>query len=259
MENTGNFQIISFYEFKDLGDEANLKEIKGALKTAMIENSILGTFIIAAEGYNSTVCGFEPNIKNFISAAESILETRLNFKSSFFSERPFHKIKVKIKTEIVRLRQKINLEKGFGTHVKPSDWNRIIQDPEVIILDTRNDYEVEIGTFKGAINPNTEKFSDLPKFVEENLNPEKHKKVAMFCTGGIRCEKFAPFLKEKGFEEIFQLEGGILKYLEETAGNESLWEGECFVFDDRIAVDNNLRPGKSEDLRPLSINPPQKK
>ena len=253
------YQIITFYEFKDLGDEENLKTIKIALKTVMQENSILGTFLIAQEGYNSTVCGYISDIEKFILMTESILKTTLKYKTSYNVERPFHKIKVKIKTEIVRLRQNVNIKKGIGTHVKPSEWNEIIKDPEVFILDTRNDYEFQIGTFKGAVNPNTEKFSDLPKFIEENLNPEQHKKVAMFCTGGIRCEKFAPFMKEKGFQEVFQLEGGILKYLEETDEKESLWQGECFVFDDRISVDNSLQPGTSEDLRPLSLNPPTKK
>jgi len=183
----------------------------------------------------------------------------LVYKSSFHAARPFLKVKVRIKKEIVSLRKAVEIEKGIGTHAKPSDWNRIISGENTVILDTRNDYEVEIGTFKGALNPNIEKFSDLPKFVAENLNPEKHKRVAMFCTGGIRCEKFAPFLKEMGFEEVFQLEGGILKYLEETPADESLWEGECFVFDDRIAVDKNLQGGKTEDRRPLTVNPPQKK
>ena len=156
------------------------------------------------------------------------------------------------------LRQKVEIEKGEGTHTKPADWNEIISDEKTIILDTRNDYEVELGTFRGAINPKIEKFSDLPKYIAENFDPKEDKKIAMFCTGGIRCEKFAPYLKEMGFEKVFQLEGGILKYLEETPENESLWEGECFVFDDRITVDHNLKQGKTEDNRPLSINPPQK-
>lgn len=253
------YQIITFYEFKNLGDPENLRELKTALKTAMQENSILGTIIIAGEGFNSTVCGLTKDIEKFIPAAEAVLKTRLKYKTSFHSECPFHKIKVRIKTEIVRLRQSVNIEKGIGTHVKPAEWNQLISDPEVVILDTRNDYEFQIGTFQGAINPSTEKFSDLPKFVAENLDPGRHKKVAMFCTGGIRCEKFAPFLKEQGFEEVFQLEGGILKYLEDVSETESLWQGECFVFDDRIAVDNSLQRGQSEDIRPLSVNPPMKK
>lgn len=250
------YQIITFYEFKRL---ENLTEIKTVLKSAMDEFSIKGTIIIAEEGFNSTVSGLREDIEKFIKILENVFETKLTYKSSFHVERPFLKAKVRIKNEIVSLRKKVEIEKGIGTHAKSADWNKIISDENTILLDTRNDYEVELGTFKGAINPNIEKFSDLPKFVAENLNAEKHKRVAMFCTGGIRCEKFAPFMKEMGFEEVFQLEGGILKYLEESPENESLWEGECFVFDDRIAVDKNLQGGKTEDMRPLTVNPPQKK
>ena len=127
-------------------------------------------------------------------------------------------------------------------------WNRLITDPDVIVLDTRNEYEYKSGTFRNAVNPGTEKFNDLPTFIEQNLDPKQHKKIAMFCTGGIRCEKFAPYMKERGFEEVFQLSGGILKYLEEVDPDESLWDGECFVFDERITVGNDLRKGTSPDL-----------
>jgi UPF0176 protein len=250
------YQIITFYEFKRL---ENLPEIKTMLVAAMDEFSIKGTLIIAEEGFNSTVSGLRADIEKFIKVLEKVFATKLTYKSSFHAERPFLKVKVRIKNEIVSLRQRVEIEKGAGTHTKPSDWNRVISDKNTLLLDTRNDYEVELGTFPGALNPNIEKFSDLPQFIAENLDPERHKRVAMFCTGGIRCEKFAPFMKEMGFEEVFQLEGGILKYLEETPENESLWEGECFVFDDRIAVDKNLQGGKTEDRRPLTINPPQKK
>ncbi len=250
------YQIITFYEFKRL---ENLREIKTVLKAAMDEHSIKGTIIIAEEGYNSTVSGLREDIEKFIKILEKVFATKLGYKSSFHVERPFLKAKVRIKNEIVSLRKKVAIEKGIGTHAKPAEWNKIISDENTVILDTRNDYEVELGTFKGAINPKIEKFSDLPKFVAEHFNTEEHKRIAMFCTGGIRCEKFAPLMKELGFEEVFQLEGGILKYLEETPEHESLWEGECFVFDDRIAVDKNLQGGKTEDLRPLTVNPPQKK
>lgn len=240
-----NIQIITFYQFKEL---KNLPEIRESLKTAMRENSILGTIILAEEGFNSTISGKTEDIKRFIEIAEKILETKIKYKSSFYAENPFRRVYVKIKPEIVTLKKKVEIEKGIGTHVSPKDWNKIILDEEVFLLDTRNDYEFAVGTFKRAVNPKTKKFSDLPKFVEENLNPEKHKKVAMFCTGGIRCEKFAPYLKQIGFENVYQLEGGILKYLEEITPEESLWEGECFVFDERISVDENLEKGKAEDL-----------
>lgn len=249
-------QIITFYQFKKL---ETLPEIKVILKSAMTDLSVLGTIIIAEEGFNATVAGLVGDIEKFIAVLEKTFETELIYKSSFHAERPFLKAKVRIKNEIVSLRQTVEIEKGIGTHVKSDEWNRIISDENTIVLDARNDYEVEVGTFKNAVNPMIEKFSDLPKFIEENYDPKEHKRIAMFCTGGIRCEKFAPFMKNLGFEEIYQLEGGILKYLEETPENESLWEGECFVFDDRIAVDNNLQKGKIEDNRPLSVNPPKKK
>lgn len=251
-----NYQIITFYEFKRL---ANLPEIKAALKSAMDALSILGTILIAEEGYNATVSGTPSDIEKFIAVLEQTFEIKLIYKTSFHVERPFLKAKVRIKKEIVSLRQTVEIEKGIGTHAKAADWNRIISDENTIVLDARNDYEVEVGTFQGALNPRIEKFSDLPKFVQENFNPKEHRRIAMFCTGGIRCEKLAPYLKGLGFEEVYQLEGGILKYLEETPAEESLWEGECFVFDDRIAVDNRLRRGATEDARPLTINPPQKK
>lgn len=251
-----NYQIITFYEFKEL---ENLSEIRQTIKAAMLENSVFGTIIFAKEGFNATVSGLIADIEKFIEIFENVLAAKLIYKSSFHEKCPFLKIKVKVKNEIVSLRQPVDIEKGIGTHTKSAEWNRIISDAETFILDARNDYEVEVGTFCGAINPRIEKFSDLPKFVAENLDPEKHKKVAMFCTGGIRCEKFAPLMKELGFAEVYQLEGGILKYLEETPANESLWEGECFVFDDRIAVDQNLRGGATADLRPLTLNLPQKK
>ncbi len=242
---TKTFQIITFYEFKNL---TNLPELKDSLKSFMRENEIFGTSILAEEGFISTVCGLPENIEKFITLAENIFQTQLKYKSSFHDDCAFQRIKVKIKPEIVTLKQKIDIEKGIGTHKKAKEWNEIISNPETVVLDTRNKYEFQTGTFRGAINPETEKFSDLPAFVKENLNPERHKKVAMFCTGGIRCEKFAPYLKDLGFEEVFQLEGGILKYLEEIPSEENLWEGECFVFDERISVDKSLKKGSKEDF-----------
>lgn len=239
------FQIITFYEFKKL---SNLDEIKDSLKSAMAEYSIYGTFIIAEEGFNSTVCGETENVEKFVPVVEEIFDTKINYKSAFHEENAFQRQKVKIKKEIVTLRKEVDISKGHGTHVDAKTWNEIISDEETYVLDTRNDYEYKVGTFKNAVNPKTVSFNELPGFVENNLNPETHKKIAMFCTGGIRCEKFAPYLKEKGFEQVFQLEGGILKYLEEIPESESLWQGECFVFDERITVDENLRKGQEKDL-----------
>jgi UPF0176 protein len=242
------FQIITFYEFKDLTAVGELADLKGLLTLAMRGGSISGTIIIAKEGFNATVSGTRENIAAFIPAVEKILDTVLVYKSSFHEARPFQRVKVRVKQEIVTLKQPVEIERGLGTHVKAEKWNEIISDPEVLLLDTRNDYEFKVGTFRNAINPLTEKFSELPQFVGENLDPEKHKKIAMFCTGGIRCEKFAPFMKSLGFEEVYQLEGGILKYLEEIPEGESLWEGECFVFDERVTVDESLTKGTAADL-----------
>ena len=247
------YQIITFYEFKKLDQ---LEDLKTTLKEKMAELSIYGTIIIAEEGFNSTVCGEPEKIQNFVKELENIFDTKINYKSSFHDEIAFKRQKVKIKNEIVTLRKKVDIRKGIGTHVKSEQWNEIINDPETFVLDTRNDYEYKVGTFKNAVNPKTESFNELPEFVEKNLDPEKHKKVAMFCTGGIRCEKFAPYLKEKGFENVYQLEGGILKYLEEVPEDESLWEGECFVFDERIAVDEKLKKGTAEDF---SVNKNKKR
>jgi UPF0176 protein len=242
------FQIVTFYEFKDLTAVGPLVDLKNHLTLAMRENSISGTIIIASEGFNGSVCGELENIAAFVPAAEKVLKTVLVYKSSFHEARPFQRIKVRIKPEIVTLKQPVEIAKGAGTHVKPEKWNDIISDPEVVVLDARNDYEFQVGTFRAAINPSTAKFSDLPQFVAENLDPREHKKVAMFCTGGIRCEKFAPFMKGLGFEEVYQLEGGILKYLEEVPEADSLWEGECFVFDERVTVDESLSKGTAADL-----------
>lgn len=241
------YQIITFYEFKDLAAVAPLAEIRDSLRAFMKVGAIKGTIILGEEGFNSTVAGEPDAIRRFIDAAERVLDTQLRFKSSFNEVMPFRRVDVKIKPEIVTLKQPVDMSLGSGTHVAPKDWNALITDPDVLLLDTRNDYEFQNGTFQNAINPKTEKFSDLPAFVAENLDPAKHKKIAVFCTGGIRCEKFAPYLMKLGFEDVYQLDGGVLKYLEETSADESLWEGECFVFDDRITVDRMLRKGIGPD------------
>jgi len=240
-------EIISFYEFKDMTATAPLAELKLRLTDAMLEHGVNGTILLAEEGYNGMVSGGSEAIEKFIGDAGSILATRLNVKRSFHDDRPFRKTEVRIKPEIVTLKRAVDISLGEGTHVSPTQWNQIISDPETLVLDTRNDYEYQTGTFEGALNPGTTKFSELPEYVAQNLDPERHKRVAMFCTGGIRCEKFAPYLKQLGFEEVYQLEGGILKYLETVPANESLWQGECFVFDERISVDHSLAKGVIED------------
>ncbi|PYS99135.1 MAG: hypothetical protein DMF63_13785 [Acidobacteria bacterium] len=251
-----SFQIITFYEFKRF-DPERLPELKESLRQEMKTNSIKGTIIVAQEGFNSTVCGEPEDVAAFVGSVEKILDTTLVLKSSFHAECPFRKVDVKIKPEIVTLKKPVDISKGEGTHVRPDKWNEVISDPSVVIVDTRNDYEYKNGTFKGAINPGTVKFSELPNFVAENLDPNVHHKVAMFCTGGIRCEKFAPYMKQLGFDEVYQLEGGILRYLEQVQPEESLWEGECFVFDDRRTVDEKLQKGTGPDYSqiPKADNP----
>jgi UPF0176 protein len=214
----------------------------------MREYSIKGTIILAGEGFNSTVCGLRDDISRLVFAAEEIFASKLDYKSSFHNRMPFRRVDVKIKPEIVTLKRNVDIEQGKDTHVDATKWNEIISDPETLVLDTRNNYEFQTGTFQRAINPTTSKFSELPEFVSQSLDPQQHKRIAMFCTGGIRCEKFAPYMKQLGFEEVYQLEGGILKYLEEIPAEESLWQGECFVFDDRVTVDESLKKGKQADL-----------
>ena len=250
------YQIITFYEFKRLREVGELAVIREKLRDTMAELGIYGTIIIAEEGFNSTVCGRPASISRFIERANSILDTKLVTKSSFHDKVPFRKVDVKIKPEIVTLKRPVDISLGAGTHVSPEKWNEIIADPETLVLDTRNDYEFRNGTFRRAINPRTEKFSELPDFVDRHLAAEKHRNIAMFCTGGIRCEKFAPYMKQLGFENIYQLEGGILKYIEAVDPNESLWEGECFVFDDRRTVDEHLEKGTGPDMSQL---PPEQR
>lgn len=248
MDESRNYQIITFYKFKDLGADENLNRIRKSLRDSMRENSILGTIVLAGEGYNSTVSGAPENIEKFVREVENILGSPINYKSSYHDEQPFGQIKVKVKREIVTLKKSVAVDKAGETHAKVSEWNRIISDPETFVLDARNDYEFQVGTFANAVNPQTARFSDLPTFVEKNLDPKRHKKIAMFCTGGVRCEKFAPYLKDLGFETVYQLSGGILQYLEETPPSESLWTGECFVFDRRTTVDERLEKGCEKDL-----------
>lgn len=249
------YEIIAFYEFKR---HDALEDKKMRLRIALTDNSVCGTIILAEEGYNGSLCGLPSDIARFIETAEEILETTIAYKSSFHNEKPFRKHEVKIKPEIVTLKQPVDISKGAGTHVSPTKWNALISDPETVVLDTRNFYEVKNGTFRGAVDPETEKFSDLPQFVAKKFDPKKHKRIAMFCTGGIRCEKFAPYMIEQGFPEVFQLEGGILKYLEEVPKEEQLWEGECFVFDERRTVDSALQKGSGQDFSQRDRNKKKK-
>ena len=254
MEVKLEYQIINFYEFKDMTSVGPLESTKLRLKELMHSTGVRGTIILANEGFNASLCGTFSEIKTFVPELEAIFDTKLTIKSSNHDHRPLRKVDVKIKPEIVTLKKAVDVSKGAGTHIKAVDWNTIISDPETFVLDARNDYEFRNGTFRGATNPGTEKFSDLPAFVEEKLDPEKHKRIAMFCTGGIRCEKFAPYMKGLGFDEVFQLEGGILKYIEEIPASETLWEGECFVFDERRTLTSELKQGIGPDYSQRHAN-----
>lgn len=243
--NPENVRVAAFYEFKGL---SNLPDLKRGLLKAMESRSILGTIVIAPEGYNATVSGNPDELGAFLREIGGILETEIKYKDSFHGENPFKRRFVKIKREIVTLRRDVRMELGAGTHVSAEEWNGLLRRDDVVVVDTRNHYEYRVGTFRGAIDPNTERFSDLPDFVEANLDPARDRHVAMFCTGGIRCEKFVPFMKGLGFENVYQLDGGILKYLEEMPAEDSLWEGECFVFDERITLGADLKKGEAPDF-----------
>ncbi len=234
--------VAALYHFARLEDFESMREPILALMKA---TDVRGTLLLAREGVNGTVSGSRAGIDGLLAhlRADERL-TNLAHKESYCDAHPFYRTKVKLKKEIVTMGvEDIDPNDIVGTYVKPADWNALISDPEVLLVDTRNDYEVDIGTFQGAVNPNTTTFREFPSYVKENLDPAKHKKVAMFCTGGIRCEKSTAFLKQQGFDEVFHLEGGILKYLEEVPKNQSMWEGECFVFDNRVAVNHDLDVG----------------
>lgn len=237
------FVVTALYKFVRL---ENFEQLRQPLLNVMEANEVRGTLLLANEGINGTISGFRAGIDAVLAWLKSDQRLAdLSFKESFTDTAPFKRSKVKLKKEIVTMGvEGIDPLKVVGSYVKPSQWNELISDPEVVLVDTRNDYEIEIGTFKNAIDPNTTTFREFPQYVKENLDPSKHKKVAMYCTGGIRCEKSTAYLKEQGFDEVYHLEGGILKYLEEVPQEDSLWEGECFVFDDRVAVNHQLEKGQ---------------
>lgn len=236
------FVVAALYKFVQLPDYVSLRD---KLYDTLVENNVKGTLLLAQEGINGTICG----PREGIDAVRAWLDADgrfdgLSYKESFSEELAFYRTKVKLKKEIVTMGvEGIDPAHIVGTYVKGDDWNRLISDPDTILIDTRNDYEVAIGTFKNAVNPNTTTFREFPAWAGKTLDKTKHKKVAMFCTGGIRCEKSTAYLKEQGFEEVYHLDGGILKYLEEMPQESSLWQGECFVFDQRVAVKHGLEQG----------------
>ncbi len=237
------YVVCALYKFVHLD---NFEALRQPLLDCMMKHHVRGTLLLAHEGINGTIAGTREGVDtvlNWLNADDRL--SPIDYKESFHREMPFHRSKVKLKKEIVTMGvEDIDPTRSVGTYVAPKDWNRLISDPDVTLIDTRNDYEYEIGTFKNAINPNTESFREFPGYAQKNLDPKKHKKVAMFCTGGIRCEKSTAYMKQQGFEEVYHLQGGILKYLEDVPKDESLWEGECFVFDERVAVNHQLEKGQ---------------
>ena len=239
----GGFVVAAMYRFAKFPD---FESFRKPLLDLMLENEVRGTLLLAAEGINGTIAGPRAGIDAvlaFIRADDRFRE--IDVKESYSDNNPFYRSKVKLKKEIVTMGvEDIDPNHIVGTYVEPADWNALISDPDVVLLDTRNKYEYEIGTFKNAINPETDSFREFPDYVNNNFDPARHKKVAMFCTGGIRCEKSTAYLKQQGFEEVYHLKGGILKYLEEVPEEDTLWQGECFVFDNRVTVNHKLEPGQ---------------
>lgn len=242
-EDTEKYLVAALYKFVAL---PNFEDLQAPIRAVCDDNSAKGTLLLATEGINGTIAGPEAGIRAVLAYLNDIPEFEgLVHKESWATEPPFPRMKVRLKKEIVTMGvEGIDPNKIVGTYVKPADWNSLISDPDVVVVDTRNDYEVAIGTFKGAVDPKTKSFREFPKWAEDHeADLRKPKKVAMFCTGGIRCEKSTAYMKEQGYDEVFHLEGGILKYLEEMPEDQSLWEGECFVFDDRVSVGHGLKPG----------------
>ena len=234
--------VAALYQFKVVDDAADLQQ---RLLDLVKRINLCGTLILANEGINGTVAGDRAAIDAVKAFLLSEGFNDMEYKESFSSDKPFRKMKIKLKSEIVTLGVDVKPRDLVGHYLDPQQWNELIQRDDVILVDTRNDYEYKAGTFKGAIDPKTESFREFPAYVEQNLAQHKDKKIAMFCTGGIRCEKSTSLLLQQGFNEVYHLKGGILKYLEETPPEQSLWEGECFVFDGRTSVAHGVEEGSN--------------
>ena len=237
-----DYYIAALYKFVELADFADKIE---PLHEHCVAAGIKGTLLLAEEGINGTIAGSEKGVRSVISYLQEDERLRdLSYKVSFASAEPFLKLKVKARQEIVTMGVSgVDPRQQVGTYIEPKDWNQLISDPEVVLIDTRNVYETMIGTFENAVDPNIRNFSDFPDWVARNPQMQKKPKVAMFCTGGIRCEKASSYLLAQGFPEVFHLKGGILKYLEEIDEEDSKWQGECFVFDRRVAVRHGVEEG----------------
>ena len=236
--------VAALYKFVEISDLLSLQD---NLYNICEENNIMGTILIADEGINGTISGKQNEIKETISSLTNDDRfSNIEIKYSSTDKQPFHRMKVRLKKEIVTIGlPEINPNKKVGKYVKPEDWNKLISDPNVVVIDTRNKYETKIGSFQNALDPETSSFREFPDWVKKFKNSEDNtnKKIAMFCTGGIRCEKASSLMKEEGFEDVYHLQGGILKYLETIDKENSLWNGECFVFDQRVCLTDELEVG----------------
>lgn len=240
---TGSFLVAALYHFARFDRYESVRE---PLQALCEENGVKGTLLLAREGINGTIAGPDAGIGNVLAHLRAQPEfAALEHKESRASKMPFLRMKVRLKKEIVTMGvEDIDPNRIVGTYVDPKDWNALITDPETIVIDTRNDYETAIGIFKGAVDPKTKTFREFPDWVKNNTGLHNKPKIAMYCTGGIRCEKATAFMKEQGFDEVYHLKGGILKYLEEVPEEQSLWEGACFVFDERVSVTHGLKEGE---------------
>ncbi len=243
------YLIAAFYTFTHLSETKISSTIKESKRLGN-EYNIKGTILFAKEGINGTICGPEVGINKLLKYLENILpKNNLDKKFSWSKQEAFKRLRIRRKKEIVTMGvPNINPTKLVGKYVDPSKWNELIEDPSTLLIDTRNDYEIGLGSFKGAINPHTRNFREFPEWVKENLKSyiekRKPKRIAMFCTGGIRCEKATSYLLQEGFNEIHHLQGGILRYLEYVPKDKSSWQGECYVFDQRVSIDHDLKTGK---------------
>ena len=243
--------VCALYKFVEI---KNLKELKNKILSFLEENNIYGTILIANEGINGTVSGDNSKIINLINFLKSDVRfSNIEYKLSFTNKNPFYRTKVKLKKEIVTLGVKIKKTHYNATYINPEEWNEFIKKDDVILIDTRNKYETSIGSFINSVDPKTDSFRDFPNFVKNNLDLPKNKKIAMFCTGGIRCEKSTAYLKSKGFKYVYHLKGGILDYLKKIDKKDSLWKGDCFVFDNRVSVDHNLKKGNYDQCHACRI------
>lgn len=240
------YLVAALYHFVELDDYIALRD---PLEAYCAERDVIGTLLLAREGINGTIAGPEAGVREVLAYLRSDPRlASLVHKEAWASVMPFYRLKVKLKKEIVTMGvPELKTAEMVGDYVRPEDWNALIEDPDVVVVDTRNDYEVGVGTFKNAINPETESFTEFPDWVAEQSKEggvlAGKPRVAMFCTGGIRCEKSTAYMRSQGFDKVYHLQGGILKYLEEIPEENSLWQGDCFVFDERVAVGHGLKQG----------------